>query len=178
MMDYAENNSALMTIGIHPTEPDTELRLHSSHGRKGIRRRRHPAQGQDLHRETRQGSRRSVLQDGRVLLELGNIRVESFRDQGRDGKVHSRCHPPCSQAWEDALGSDKEQTFLEKVYTDCPKVSIDYGVMEKTDRAWLYCWNFGWSDIDSWESLYSNIGQQDRGRQHRVHGQVPGRRQR
>ena len=59
--------------------------------------------------------------------------------------------------WEDALGSDKEQTFLEKVYTDCPKVSIDYGVMEKTDRAWLYCGDFGWSDIDSWESLYSNM---------------------
>ena len=29
--------------------------------------------------------------------------------------------------------------------------------MEKTDRAWLYCGDFGWSDIDSWESLYSNM---------------------
>ena len=46
---------------------------------------------------------------------------------------------------------------LQKAYSDCPKISIDYGVMEKTDRAWLYPGKFGWSDIDSWNSLFKAV---------------------
>ena len=30
--------------------------------------------------------------------------------------------------------------------------------MEKTDRAWLYPVHFGWTDIDSWDNLYSCVG--------------------
>ena len=42
------------------------------------------------------------------------------------------------------------------------KISIDYGVMEKTDRAWVYPVSFGWSDIDSWDALYSNMPDKDK----------------
>ena len=33
--------------------------------------------------------------------------------------------------------------------------------MEKTDRAWVYPIQFGWSDIDSWENYYSSIRSKD-----------------
>ena len=58
------------------------------------------------------------------------------------------------KGWETALGSERRQEFLERVYSSSSNLSIDYGVMEKTDRAWLYPAKFGWSDIGSWESLY------------------------
>lgn len=63
--------------------------------------------------------------------------------------------------WEGALGSPAEEVFIERAYTDCIKLSIDYGVMEKTDRAWVYPIQFGWSDIDSWENYYSSIQRKD-----------------
>ena len=56
--------------------------------------------------------------------------------------------------WEGALGTRAEEVFIERAYADCLKISIDYGVMEKTDKAWVYPVNFGWSDIDSWYALY------------------------
>ena len=62
---------------------------------------------------------------------------------------------------EGALGSKAEEVFIERAYSDCLKISIDYGVMEKTDRAWVYPVNFVWSDIDSWEALYANISDND-----------------
>ncbi|MBP3270423.1 MAG: mannose-1-phosphate guanylyltransferase, partial [Bacteroidales bacterium] len=65
------------------------------------------------------------------------------------------------KGWEDALGSFGERVFLEKAYSECPKISIDYGVMEKTDKVWLYSGNFGWSDIDSWESLFNAVSVKD-----------------
>ena len=34
--------------------------------------------------------------------------------------------------------ADEQKKELEKAYSECPKISIDYGVMEKTDIAWLY----------------------------------------
>ena len=41
-----------------------------------------------------------------------------------------------------------EPAFVERAYSECPKVSLDYGVMEHTERAWLYPARFGWADID------------------------------
>jgi mannose-1-phosphate guanylyltransferase len=54
-----------------------------------------------------------------------------------------------------ALGSKIEGEFNARAFTDCPNISIDYGVMEKTERAWIYPVKFGWSDIGTWESLYT-----------------------
>ncbi len=45
----------------------------------------------------------------------------------------------------------------EKVLNDfhnLPDISIDYAIMEKTDKAALLPMNIFWSDIGSWESLY------------------------
>ena len=34
-------------------------------------------------------------------------------------------------------------------------LSISYGVMEKTDKAWIYPVQFDWQDVGTWESLYN-----------------------
>jgi mannose-1-phosphate guanylyltransferase len=39
-------------------------------------------------------------------------------------------------------------------YQKLPNISIDYAVMEKTDKAAVLPSDFGWSDIGSWKSLY------------------------
>jgi len=44
--------------------------------------------------------------------------------------------------------------FLETTYPSLPSISIDYGVMEKTDRAMMIEADFGWSDVGSWDALY------------------------
>ena len=47
--------------------------------------------------------------------------------------------------WETGIG---DPAFVERAYTECPKISLDYGVMERTERAWLYPAKFGWADVD------------------------------
>lgn len=39
-------------------------------------------------------------------------------------------------------------------FAHCPDCSIDYGVMEKTDRACVVPLSAGWSDVGSWSSLW------------------------
>ena len=58
----------------------------------------------------------------------------------------------------DLLDTPMESRFIQQVYADCTSISIDYGVMEKTQSAWVLKAGFGWSDLGTWESLYIHAG--------------------
>lgn len=46
------------------------------------------------------------------------------------------------------------QTEVEEVYARIPSRSIDYAIMEKTNKAYVIPSDFGWSDVGSWRSLF------------------------
>lgn len=48
----------------------------------------------------------------------------------------------------------------EKEFAACPSISIDYAVMEKTDRAAVVPCSIGWTDVGSWSALWE-IGSGD-----------------
>ncbi|KAA6437857.1 mannose-1-phosphate guanylyltransferase [Rufibacter glacialis] len=54
-----------------------------------------------------------------------------------------------------AYSTADEETFIEAVYKKCPSVSIDYGIMEKADNVFVILGDVGWSDVGTWNSLYS-----------------------
>jgi mannose-1-phosphate guanylyltransferase len=43
---------------------------------------------------------------------------------------------------------------LEQVYSQCEAISVDHGIMEKADNVHVMAASFGWSDVETWESLY------------------------
>jgi mannose-1-phosphate guanylyltransferase len=43
---------------------------------------------------------------------------------------------------------------VDVVYPDLPSISIDYAVMERTDKVAVIPGNFGWSDVGSWRTLW------------------------
>ena len=49
----------------------------------------------------------------------------------------------------------------EESFKECPKISIDYAVMEHTKKAAVVPVNMGWSDIGSWSELWA-ISDKDR----------------
>ncbi|GGK58225.1 mannose-1-phosphate guanylyltransferase [Rufibacter glacialis] len=53
------------------------------------------------------------------------------------------------------LDTDDEERFINRAYSHCPNISIDYGIMEKADNVFVILGDFGWSDLGSWDSLYS-----------------------
>lgn len=63
--------------------------------------------------------------------------------------------------WESSLGTDAQKSFLERIYPDMPRTSIDYAVMEKTGKAWVFPANFPWADIGNWDSLYDYLADHD-----------------
>tara|TARA_R110000782_G_scaffold54571_4_gene115305 strand:+ start:345 stop:1760 length:1416 start_codon:yes stop_codon:yes gene_type:complete len=66
----------------------------------------------------------------------------------------------CEQAY---LGKSRDVDFLRidaDAFKACPDESIDYAVMEKTDKAVVVPLSAGWSDVGAWSSLWE-IGDQD-----------------
>ena len=59
--------------------------------------------------------------------------------------------------------SSDEQTAIDKEFATCESISIDYAVMEKSERVFVYPEDFGWSDLGTWGSLYIHLEQDNHG---------------
>jgi mannose-1-phosphate guanylyltransferase len=54
------------------------------------------------------------------------------------------------------FGHPEEKAAIEKAYSLCTNISIDYGIMEKADNVFVIPASFGWSDLGTWASLWNN----------------------
>ncbi len=52
-----------------------------------------------------------------------------------------------------AIGSSDEGSIISKVFAGLESVSIDYGIMEKSDKVVVIPADLGWSDVGSWTAL-------------------------
>lgn len=52
-----------------------------------------------------------------------------------------------------AFGTSKEESTLNEVYPKIKSVSIDYGIMEKSDNIMVIPADFGWNDVGSWDMM-------------------------
>ena len=62
------------------------------------------------------------------------------------------------QAWKQG---DPWQEVVRHQFSSMPDVSIDYGVMEKSERVALVPCDIAWSDVGSWDAVY-DISEKDR----------------
>ena len=53
-----------------------------------------------------------------------------------------------------SLTLSTSQQVLEQVYSQCEAISVDRGIMEKADNVHVMAASFGWSDVETWDSLY------------------------
>lgn len=54
-----------------------------------------------------------------------------------------------------AMFTADEQKLVNELFPTCPKISVDYAVMEKTEVAYVMPAEFGWSDVGTWGSLHT-----------------------
>lgn len=77
-----------------------------------------------------------------------------------------RLQPKVASACKRSLAnSTRDLGFLrleEKSFKECPKISIDYAIMEQTNKAVVVPVDMGWSDIGSWSELWA-ISDKDQG---------------
>ncbi|MGP9813730.1 mannose-1-phosphate guanylyltransferase/mannose-6-phosphate isomerase [Rhodopseudomonas sp. NSM] len=102
------------------------------------------------------------IRDG-YLWNSGNF---LFRSETMLNEI-VRFQPELAEAAEATVAGavgDLDFTRLAKApFEAAPKISIDYAVMEKTDRSAVLAVDFGWSDLGSWEAIWANAEQDGAG---------------
>jgi mannose-1-phosphate guanylyltransferase len=56
-------------------------------------------------------------------------------------------------ALRNSLGTSRKEKLLERIYTRCPSISVDYGILEKAKNVALIEAPFRWDDVGSWAAL-------------------------
>ncbi|MBI5893484.1 MAG: mannose-1-phosphate guanylyltransferase/mannose-6-phosphate isomerase [Deltaproteobacteria bacterium] len=54
---------------------------------------------------------------------------------------------------ENAIGTEREKKTIGDVYSKLESISIDYGVLEKSNNVMVVPADIGWSDVGSWAAL-------------------------
>lgn len=154
--DYVNENDVLMTLGVVPTRPDTNYGYIQAYGGRMAYDSSTPLQVKTFTEKPDKDLAQVFISTGEFLWNAGIFlwKAETIR------KEMERYLPEVTgqfTGWESAIGTRIESEFVARAYTGCLNISIDYGVMEKTDRAWIYPVRFGWQDVGTWESLYNYI---------------------
>lgn len=58
------------------------------------------------------------------------------------------------QTIKNELNTEKFEKTLTQIYGQLRNISIDYGIMEKSEKVYLTKGIFPWSDVGSWEEVY------------------------
>ncbi|MEO8464161.1 MAG: mannose-1-phosphate guanylyltransferase/mannose-6-phosphate isomerase [Gammaproteobacteria bacterium] len=93
------------------------------------------------------------VSSGRYLWNSGMFVLSASLYLDELGRHAPKILDACRRAVAAAV-ADTDFTRLGSAFLDCPSDSIDYAVMEKTDRAAVVPLDAGWSDVGSWAALH------------------------
>ncbi len=141
-VDVAEATRGLVTVGIVPTRPDPGFG-YIEPGAPADAGARHVARF--VEKPTRDRAAEMVQQG-----YLWNSGIFVWRVSDFLGQIRSLT-PEVAPALSEFAG---EAPDLENFFTAVRSVSVDVGVLERSDRVFVLPGNFGWDDVGTWASLH------------------------
>lgn len=146
--DFVEHNDSLLTLGIKPSRPET------GYGYIQI------DEGENNLRKVKTFTEKPNAELAQIFFETGefywNSGIFLWNLQTIDRAFKSLL-PEIAIKFESGkalYNTNAEQDFIDNMYSTCPNISIDYGIMEKASNVHVLCSDFGWTDLGTWGSLY------------------------
>jgi mannose-1-phosphate guanylyltransferase len=150
-IDFVSKSNALATLGIRPTRPDTgygyiqfveEETLPGIHKVKTFTEKPQKAVAEQF------------IKSGDFLWNAGIFiwNVKSIITALEQNLLE--IYDAFVEIEPDLL-TPNENAAVEKAFITSSNISIDYGVMEKAKNVYVLPSSFGWSDLGTWASLYS-----------------------
>ena len=156
----------IVTFGIKPTEPKTSY---------GYILRGKPLGPKDAYKVEKFVEKPDAATAARYITQgyLWNSGNFLFRADVLLAEL-AKFEPGIVEAAEASVAKATDDLGFLRLDTDAfsraPQKSIDYALMEKTDRAAVVEGHFRWSDIGSWDAIF-DVGERD-GNGNAVHGHV------
>lgn len=148
-VDTVQRHDWIITLGAQPTRPDT------SYGYIQFREQPSLPEAHNLH-EVVTFTEKPPIDMARQMIASG----EFFWNAG----IFVWTLPVLHRAYRQHLPAIADSFFnlglltpwreMERLYSQCESVSVDNGIMEHADNVHVLAASFGWSDVETWESLY------------------------
>lgn len=152
-LEFVKYNDALLTLGITPSRPET------GYGYIQVASKDHINGTENLYK-VKTFTEKPDLQLANIFLASGEffwnsgIFIWSLSSILKAFETHLGSVADLFKKGHKLYGTADEIPFLNKTYSECQNVSIDYGIMEKANNVYVLCSDFGWSDLGTWGSLY------------------------
>ena len=158
--EFTGQHEAICTLGMQPTRPETgygyiqfaadkldELKVESLKLKDSIYPVKEFKEKPDLE------TAKKYLASGDYLWNSG-IFVWSLETIDKAIRAYLPEVAEIFDKGEGVIGTKGERAFIEEWFPKCPNISVDYGIMEKSDNVYVLPSSFGWSDLGTWGSLY------------------------
>ena len=148
--EFADQSKGLVTIGINPTRPETGygyIQINDKEVSNNIFKVYTFAEKPNYATALR------FLESGDFLWNSGMFiwRVDTILHEIKN--LMPDLYEGLTKI-ESALDKTNFNEELINVYGQLKKISIDYGIMEKSSKVYLTKGMFTWSDVGSWEEVY------------------------
>lgn len=154
-LEFVKHNNALLTLGIPPSRPETGYGYIQIESKEIVR------ENENLYK-VKTFTEKPNLELAKIFLESGEffwnsgIFIWSLESILKAFEEHLNPVSELFKKGNKLYGTADESSFLNKTYSECQNVSIDYGIMEKAANVYVLCSDFGWSDLGTWGSLYES----------------------
>ncbi|CAM1349900.1 mannose-1-phosphate guanylyltransferase [Tenacibaculum crassostreae] len=141
----------LMTLGIQPDSPNTGYGyIQFENESSNIKKVKNFTEKPNL--ETAQ----QFLNSGDYLWNAG-IFVWSAKSILKTFKTYLPEMVDILDDGNNVYNTNFEDDFIQSNYEKCENISIDYGIMERSNNVHVLPVNFGWNDLGTWDSLYQKL---------------------
>ena len=158
--DFLANNpNALMTIGIKPSRPETGygyIQVPKQNTLPDVMKVEMFKEKPDYDTAVKFVAEGNFFWNSGIFLWTLDGIMQAFKQY----------LPEMVEVFEKGIynfGTPEEQDFINDHFVDCPNISIDYGVMEKSPNTFTIPADFGWSDIGTWGSLFTHAKKDENG---------------
>lgn len=155
----AKNQQALMTIGIKPSRPETGygyIQVPKQNTLPEVVKVEMFKEKPDYNTAVKFVAEGNYFWNSGIFLWTLDGIMQAFRQY----------LPEMVEVFEKGIynfGTPEELDFINDHFVDCPNISIDYGVMEKSPNTFTIPADFGWSDIGTWGSLFTHAKKDEAG---------------
>ena len=154
-IDFAANNNVLVTMGITPSRPETGYGYIQTDSKVSY---------SDLDNlyKVKTFTEKPNLEMAEVFVSSGEffwnsgIFIWSLKSILSAFDNYLTDISTLFKKGEKLYATADEIPFINKTYSECQNISLDYGIMEKAENVYVLCADFGWSDLGTWGSLYEN----------------------
>ena len=161
-LEFVKENNALVTLGIKPCRPETAYGYIQVHKPFEFR------QLENLFK-VKIFAEKPDLQMAKIFIESGEffwnsgIFIWSMKSITEAFDKHLQNVSSLFESGMKLYYTADEVHFINKIYSECQSISVDYGIMEKAQNVFVLTADFGWSDLGNWNTLYENRDKDENG---------------